>query len=362
VPENTTLKPQRLCFADGLRGIAALWVVLFHLSEGNHIPAIKSVLPEIFYKVIFDWGHLGVPIFFVLSGFVMALTAQKVLFNPANALKFISRRLVRLAPPYYVAIAVSLTLLLVKSHALNTPYSPPTIGGIVQHLFFVQDIFNTPQINLVFWTLCIEVQFYIAFALLLLAADALQAKNYLANARFKIFGAVLVISFLWPLGILKTALWQGGFIGFWFSYLLGVMVCWAWLNKAPNKTKLSTFTAAACGALLMIGAVKHDSFALIAAIAASVMLVAAHKNKMHIWFNWVWLQWLGLISYSLYLLHNPVTGASARIAKKITGISLSGEILAALFTLTICLIVAYLSFLLIERPSIRWSHRFKLSK
>jgi len=61
----------RLAFADGIRGLAALWVVLFHTSKGRHVDHLMAVLPTWFNSLVFDWGHLGVALFFVLSGFVM---------------------------------------------------------------------------------------------------------------------------------------------------------------------------------------------------------------------------------------------------------------------------------------------------
>ena len=149
----------RLSFADGLRGFAAFWVVLFHLSEGQHIDHIKNALPSHIFNVVFGYGHLGVAIFFVLSGFVMALTAHKVKFNYTIATKFILRRLTRLAPPYYFAIAFALIFIFIKSKALHIDHQATSISSIVQHIFFVQGYFQTKQINTVFWTLCIEVHF-----------------------------------------------------------------------------------------------------------------------------------------------------------------------------------------------------------
>jgi len=351
-------KLTRLSFADGLRGIAAVWVVLFHMSEGHHIETIRNALPKYVDRVFFDWGHLGVAIFFVLSGFVMALTSHNVRFNFAISLKFITRRLARLAPPYYFAIAITLTLLYVKSKALHIVYHLPVLNDLINHVFFIQDMLNSPQINTVFWTLCIEVQFYIAFALLVWIADYLQSKYKLANARNISIILACCIALLWPLNVISTSLWSGGFIGFWFSFLAGVIICWGWLNKGV----LLKVAIIYCLILLTIGLIKQDDFALVAAITASLLLFAGLNEKMHTWLNLVWLQWLGLISYSLYLLHNPITGASFRIiSKKVSG-GLMMEIIAMCTTLVTCLLVAYLSFLIIERPSIKWSHQFKLKK
>ena len=104
----------RVAFADGLRGFAAFWVVLYHLSEGKQLEHIKPLLPQSLYAAVFDAGHLGGGIFFVLSGFVMAMTVQQAKVNGVYAAHFLLRRMVRLTPPYYFAIAVTLVMVLLK--------------------------------------------------------------------------------------------------------------------------------------------------------------------------------------------------------------------------------------------------------
>jgi peptidoglycan/LPS O-acetylase OafA/YrhL len=356
--KSTSSNNTRLSFADGLRGLAALWVVFFHLAEGRHIEIIKNAIPKLAYNIVFGWGHLGVAVFFVLSGFVMALTAHKVKFNVANACKFIARRLTRLAPPYYFAILFALIFIFIKSKALHIAYMPPIASDLLKHAFFVQDLFNTPQINVVFWTLCIEVQFYIAFALLVWFADCLQLKYKTTDARSIVIIACCAIALLWPLEFVTNTFWHGGFIGFWYSFLAGVIICWGWLNKGFLRIAAITY----CAILLIIGFIYHADFTIAAAITASLLLLAGVVGKMHVWLNWTFLQWLGLVSYSLYLLHNPVTGASVNIAKKIFSNGLFADIFSLFIAIFACLVAAYISFLIVERPSIIWSHRLKLKK
>ena len=348
----------RLSFADGLRGLAAFWVVLFHLAEGHHIETLKNMLPKFAYNVVFGWGHLGVAVFFVLSGFVMALTAHKVKFDVTNALKFIARRLTRLAPPYYFAIFFALIFIFIKSKALHLTYIAPIASDLIKHAFFVQDMLNVPQVNVVFWTLCIEVQFYIAFALLVWLADSLDRKIKISNARNMTIIVMCLTALLWPLNIVSTIFWTGGFIGFWYSFLAGVIICWGWLNKGF----LLKAAIGYCAILLIIGVVYNADFTIAAAITASLLLLAGSLDKMHVWLNWAFLQWLGLISYSLYLLHNPVTGASANIARKIFSNGLFADVFSMLISILACLLAAYISFLIVERPSINWSHQIKLKK
>ena len=147
---STNAIKTRLSFADGLRGLAAFWVVLYHLAEGHHIETLKSLLPNVAYNVLFGWGHLGVAIFFVLSGFVMALTAHKVRFDVENAFKFIARRLTRLAPPYYFAILITLLFIFIKSKALHLSYAAPSLIALLQHAVFTQDFLIRRKLTLFF--------------------------------------------------------------------------------------------------------------------------------------------------------------------------------------------------------------------
>ena len=101
-PASTERKSasKRLPFIDALRGIAAMWVVIFHIGEGGQIATLQAVIPAWFNSAFFKSGHFGVPIFFVLSGFVIAHAIGSVRVDGRYALRFITRRRLRLDPPY----------------------------------------------------------------------------------------------------------------------------------------------------------------------------------------------------------------------------------------------------------------------
>ena len=88
-------------FIDGLRGIAALWVVLFHADPHGRISQFTSVLPQWLVYILFEKGSLGIAIFFVLSGFLIAYSLQNARINFSFLKSFVLRRFVRLNPTYY---------------------------------------------------------------------------------------------------------------------------------------------------------------------------------------------------------------------------------------------------------------------
>src|SRR5687767_8776 len=96
----------RFTFVDALRGVAALAVVLFHAVEGGHIPDLMAVMPA-WLTAMISHGHLGVAVFFVLSGFVIAHATYGQTITLSYLGRFMLRRSIRLDPPYWFAIAVA---------------------------------------------------------------------------------------------------------------------------------------------------------------------------------------------------------------------------------------------------------------
>ncbi|WP_198159386.1 acyltransferase family protein [Methylomonas lenta] len=346
----------RLAFADGLRGLAAFWVVLYHMSEGKHLEHLKPLMPHSIYAAVFDAGHLGVGVFFVLSGFVMAYTVRQATVNRAYAVNFLLRRMIRLTPPYYFAIIVTLVLAFVKGKALGLPYELPNVTQLLAHAFYMQGLLAMPHFNIVYWTLCIEVQFYVAFAMLFFIADS-SSRHFDGNtARSFVIGLMAIIALCWPLGLISTTVWPGVFFEFWFSFLAGVLVCWGLLMGGYFRLSAILF----CLVLLFAGLLNASQLTLTVAVTGLVMACASAFDRMNTWLNWRWIQWLALISYSLYLLHNPITGLSFRVVHLLIPPGITADIIGVTTTLACCLIGSYLAFWLIEKPCIRWSHAVSL--
>src|SRR4051812_27315220 len=96
---------KRFVFIDALRGIAAIAVMLFHLDANQLLQTLLTSIPVLFATVIRQ-GFLGVQIFFVLSGFVVAHTAATDDVNLRYVGRFMLRRSIRLDPTYWAAIVL----------------------------------------------------------------------------------------------------------------------------------------------------------------------------------------------------------------------------------------------------------------
>jgi peptidoglycan/LPS O-acetylase OafA/YrhL len=345
---------RRLIFLDGLRGIAAMWVVLFHFHEDGRIAALQTALPGWLNTSLFTAGHFGVPIFFVLSGFVIAYAIGDDHVDRRYFGRFALRRLIRLDLPYWASIAITLGYAVVKMKlrpsAADVPL--PTSGQIIAHLFYLQDFLHIPNINWVYWTLCFEVQFYLLFCALLGIAYALQQHAGDQRPKQLVFLVAAVVSIAWPL--IPALHLPGLALTRFYGFLLGTFACW---------TLRGTLTAQwfALYALLVgaVGIRTRDSFAAACLVAVAAILLAGRRGALESWLRFRWLQFLGRISYSLYLLHIPVSGAVYFVLGRFMASSSSGSLVAMLLAIAANCLAAQLFWWCVERPSTALSRRVR---
>lgn len=341
----------RLPAADILRGLAALWVFLFHLKEGRHIEQLVQALPEWLTAGLFGAGHLGVPIFFVLSGLVITQSVSHDEGKLFSSKKFLTRRMVRLCPPYYFSIVVTILFLVLKSRATSEPVSFPSLPVVTAHLFYLQDLLAAPAISTVYWSLCIEVQFYIMFCLLMIGIRKLGSTTGADTARIVVVTAACAIALLWPVNAVETTSWRATFLPTWHLFLLGMLVSYA---LRGGKVWIAVYSVY----LLLLGMAaisgSGSAFTLTGAAASMLLFATARWPMPALKGKFGFLTTLGLISYSLYLLHNPITGAAFNVTRKILGQGLFAETIGIMFSLSVCLVAAAASYYFIERPALNW--------
>lgn len=176
-PETVEPRTPRLAFLDGMRALAAVYVVLFHVLglTGHRLTGAAKVL-----KAMFAFGHEAVAIFIVLSGYCLMLPVARsgVGKLPTSVGTFLWRRAFRILPPYYAAMGLSLLLL--------WAVAPLRVGGsggiwdetlpglepfaIATHLLLVHNWLPSVayQINGPHWSVATELQIYVVYSLALL--------------------------------------------------------------------------------------------------------------------------------------------------------------------------------------------------
>ena len=167
VPAGTTdagPRRQRLAGLDGVRGLAALFVVVNHvfLRAFPGYPVDRAP----FWAAWCIYGRFAVVVFIVLSGFSLALSPARHGWRLDGAFRFAHRRARRILPPYWAALAFSLAVavLVVPPPGAGVP----DVESVLVNGLLVQNLVTAPSPNRSFWSMAVEAQLYVAFPLLLL--------------------------------------------------------------------------------------------------------------------------------------------------------------------------------------------------
>src|SRR6202042_3233747 len=157
-------RSRRLAGVDGIRGLAALYVVINHVflrafpgSPVDHAP---------FWASWFIYGSFAVVVFIVLSGFSLALSPARHGWRLDTVSAFAKRRARRILPAYWAALAFSLAIawLIVPQPGNGVPDAK----SVIVNGLLVQNIVGAHSPNTAFWSMAVEAQLYLLFPLLLL--------------------------------------------------------------------------------------------------------------------------------------------------------------------------------------------------
>jgi peptidoglycan/LPS O-acetylase OafA/YrhL len=351
--QQFTTARKRLAFIDGLRGLAAVAVVLFHLFGIVHSHPIYAIQPTVFY-LIATYGRLGVQVFFVLSAFVIAYSLQDAVIDCKFLLRFIVRRSIRLDPPYWLTILLASIVALAATHLFHARHYPiPTLNGLFAHLFYLQGIMGCRQIVAVFWTLCIEVQFYLAFIILLwILSRRREAAPPIPGVAF----AVILMS----TGLVSLLASQSSdqpinyLYEYWYAFCLGALVCRGMVARDYCLPAIAIMIAGTASVL------KADLNAAASTVAACVILVSARANRLDNWLADPVSQFFGRISYSLYLLHLVVIPPIINLFYRLYPDSVTMSVAANALALASTVLVSAIFYRFVERPSAQLASKLKL--
>lgn len=331
----------RVPILDPLRGLAALAVMWFHVTNGSNLLDGGGAGAEIL-KASGRFGWTGVEFFFVISGFVLPHALQRGGYRLRNYGTFLAKRLIRLEPPYLVSLALALALGYASSHAPGFRGEPFRfeVPRILLHLGYLNTHFGYPSYNPVYWTLGIELQFYLGLALIF---PALVARS--ATARSLAFLALAGASVLPGREDLiprYLPLFLAGILTFQHTARL-VGRC-AWLAGLALCSTL-------CLRSMPAPAAVAGACAALAIGLAERLRIPASGWKGRLWQA---LTWTGTVSYSLYLLHVLVGGRAINLAQRLQ-LGLPGQCLALLSASTLSLAAAWALHRWVEAPSQRLS-------
>lgn len=303
----------RLAGLDGIRGLAALFVVLHHcwLMSFPGFPADNGPL----WAGWLLYGHFAVVVFIVLSGFSLAVGPARRDWRLGGLARFAHRRAWRILPPYWAALLYS--LIVAWTVVPQTDGGPPTAKSVLVYGLLVQDVFGAPSPNGAFWSIAIEAQLYVVFPLLLLVIRRFGAAVM----------AVAVTAVVAAVGALSPAVPAVAFLDrftpqFAALFALGAVAAGVvgghWRAPAPWLPVVAVAPVlvliAVRGSVWTVGNYFWVDLALGPAVGLFLAALAAGRPAPLVAFlDTRPLRTLGSFSYSLYLTHAPLVVALSEL-------------------------------------------------
>lgn len=294
-----------------LRALAALMIVLSHAQNDVLREAVMNGLTFTRFELL-PWDS-GVDLFFVISGFIMVYSSQRLFATPGAAGTFIGRRLIRIVPLYWIITAIALLMLgYVAFFEKKHPF--PSISEITASLGFfpfARPIDGQPRpIVDLGWTLNYEMFFYVVFAIFIsfrrdvaIAAVALSLACGICLGAFFHPKAVALaywsdpIVFEFVLGMLVARIWLSGFrLNRWLVLLLVVAGMGVLVQDLDGMTTIGALNSDPNGFMRLFGA----GLPMLAVFAAIVLAEPAFMTRTRLG---RFFALLGNASYALYLFH-----------------------------------------------------------
>lgn len=345
-PANSDRRFEEL---DGLRGIASLTVFFSHVFYMQKIDVVPTAISASIFRSLWD-GTAAVFLFFILSGFVLALPSLGASRRPIELFPYIVRRIFRIYPAYIFALFLSMVL-------MRFVFVQTGLGGLSEWIrsFWANDVSgfeivrhftmigsDTTKIDPPVWTLKVELIISMVFPLIVYV---LQGGNSKA-----ICGAI-VVTFMAIFATKPSAF-------FYFA----LFICGGVLAKyhVPIIMSIRRIGGVAGGLLLVVALCLYSSrftlrmvgenelvwHILVSSGAALFIILAISYGPFTGLLRTKPVQFLGHISYSFYLLHFPVLLAVSSVTFPKTG----SLLLCGAVSLFVSMILSIFAAKFVERP------------
>jgi peptidoglycan/LPS O-acetylase OafA/YrhL len=360
---------------DVFRGIAALSVVLYHYTNWYNVNYKHS--PELHFY--FPLGHHGVELFFLISGFVILLTLERT----ERSWDFIISRFSRLYPTYWAAIILTFTVVAITQLPINPPVS---FWDALFNLTMLQSFFKIPHVDGAYWTLTVELCFYITM-FVVYRTKLLKHIEVIATGWFVIalcysltsyafhwgwfsgmrpevhYASISQVSVDYQLmmtgygnhysGLLKTfgnLLISILILKFCHLFIAGMML---YREKQQGLSRYRWLLIGACILKQRVAYSWENSWDTTLILAGCVLLLYLAIQGYLRFITIKPLIFLGTISYSLYLIHQNIGYAIIRGLYQYE----VNPYISIVIAIIMCLILATLMTFIIEKPALKFIKR-----
>lgn len=335
---------------DGLRFVAILSVVLYHLQgfAAERFPVAESSMTWL--QRLMAQGHYGVPLFFALSGYILGRPFLGE--RPVGLKNYYLRRLTRLEPPYVACLLIIFALKLSGTDATFSSLFPSLLASLV---YMHGLIYGTAsEVNGVAWSLEVEWQFYVLAPLLF--ALVARSRSWLRHAG------------LWLAMALGGAAYAFDYhdtprLGISLLHYLGFFAAGAWVAvlDSANQARVRALRYDAIGLLAwaaIAGCLLHGggTQGLLPALTAIVLWSGLNGTYSARFLGWWPVYCVGAMCYSIYLYHFFVISFLGKVLVACVGTTITAgqQLLLLPFAVATVMLVCAIPYLLVERPFMVW--------
>ena len=308
-----------------LRGIAALLVAIYHIiPNGKAIegyPVIKKILLQ---------GHLGLDMFFIISGFVIPYSMFQNKYSLSKFHIYLLKRITRIEPPYIISFLCIILLYNINcwmngwEYTMNWPQ-------FFSHFGYLNSYLGYESYNSVYWTLAIEFQFYILIGLFF----------PLIMHQKKLFG-IIIFLFFGTLSFWLNLKYNLFIFQYGFHFMAGVIL----FLFMVKKIKWPTFILFTIFCALIAG---RQYFEVGITVIVTVLAILFVRK------TWIITDFFGKISYSFYLTHHELFGWTMLFI----GVTSINEFILKILIFTGAIAFATIFYFAFERPALILSKRIK---
>ena len=334
----------RLHFLDSLRGLAALYVVAFHLLI---VPQTNLVIPSASLRLLVEFGGTGVFLFFVISGFSLSLTMPRHDRTPWPAASYGVSRIFRIAPLFYAMLILTViqddTIFGARDGLRNILLNSSLLFNLVPHY----------QEGIVWasWTIGVEMLFYAVFLPIYRTSPIIQIGIGLAS-----LGVFAVADSLLPA---HYTFWS--VLGWVQIFIIGMLAFELYDLLKDHQYARTIGLLAIIGGVAALGlcaiqtlADKNIALRIPIGLGYAALLIGCGLRQLPFLSSRP-LRFYGRISYSVYLVHPPIIVHCSRlyyfVAQALPSALSYWICLAA--TLVVVPSIAFLAYRFVELPGIR---------
>lgn len=351
----------------GLRGMAAVLVMLYHFNTSQLLEGSLGNLMGNCY--------LMVDLFLVLSGFVLTLNYGHLFehsLKMPQILSFLYRRLSRIYPLYAV-MTLTASILVANSLMDRWPGPPVPVSALI-NLTMLQTLVNVPTLDTPGWSVSAEWMASLCFPFIVLA---LLRRSWPANL-LAMLGALLMLPLIAHSPALIDEPKRSGLLDIWHygtpypvirclaDFVMGVIAYRAlefgWTRRVLGNPWFAGLIYLGTVVLMMF---KHADILIVACFPLLILVLQAGNNLPARIIGGQPFYGLGVISYSIYLVHNQLNYFMHDLARALTqaglGTNSATAVSIAVFA-CVAILIARLTYRLIEQPAMRYLRKARLSR